>query len=796
MIIRLAAEGSGMAYNLSRMTAYALLSALEEDMRDLIKENAGTEDYLNPAFDSGLVEKAKARLEKDIGAEYDERTLDNLVDYFDLGDTYQFVNGVPIFFVPEVSQGLRTLTKQFEKIVPVRNRVMHIRPLNVDDLPLVADFCHEISETNFCTWSNLIEAFSKLNTDPSFVLDLKIPMIDSDQERIPHNLPLPDFDETGLIGRDQLVKQIKNLCYGGFPVISIVGEGGVGKSALALKVAYELLEDGNNSFDAVVWVTSKTTQITVNEIREIKGAITTSIGVLQEISSQLSMADSADPVGEVVEYLSTFKVALFIDNLETIMDHNIHRFVSSLSGGSKLIITSRIGLGAYEYPIKLSGIEEAYASKLLRTLGRLRNVPSIASQEEAVLRRYVSRMYCNPGYIKWFVSTLQTGVAAETVLQNSALFLEFCMSNVYEFLSIDARELTATMQCAPGWKDIAELSYLSGFEAIRTQKALQELMATNMLAESSKPTGGSVKTTYQLAELARAYLNKNHRPSNAFQNKIKQNRNRLNSVLEMHSSPSGNRYSPMNIKVRTKADRLIVKMLLDAMKSLRDGEYEPAYSVLDEARRLAPDYFEVPRVLAYLQQKNGNLPEARESYELAIALAPNTAQLHYWFGKFILHAEESVEDAVQQFEIARGLDSDSPEVAVSLARGYMFQHEFGKVRELLDELSGKISSLDDNLRKTYYDTRVQLPYREADVSAQGSDFSTSISALKKMQSEFDELPAAAKDTYMRSKLTKVTPVLQKLMRFCAFEDQSFLSQFQAWAAFECSVGAAKKGDVQ
>ena len=59
---------------------------------------------------------------------------------------------------------------------------------------------------------------------------------------------------------------------GGFPVISIVGEGGVGKSALALKVAYELI-DKDSPFDAVVWVTSKTTQITLNEIREIKGAI-------------------------------------------------------------------------------------------------------------------------------------------------------------------------------------------------------------------------------------------------------------------------------------------------------------------------------------------------------------------------------------------------------------------------------------------------------------------------------------------------------------------------------------------
>lgn len=774
-----------MAYSLSRMTVYALLSGLEEDLRTTIKSRLGRELYADERFDKQLIDRCKSRLEKEIGATYDEPTLDNLVDYFDLGDTYQIINSNQQCFDEEFSRAIKSRTKQFERIIPIRNRVMHIRPLNFDDLPLITDFCNDLVKNSSYTWDNLQDTFNRLDDDPSFVLDLKIPLLETDRDKIPHNLPLPDFDETGLIGRDLQVKQIKKLCLGGFPVISIVGEGGVGKSALALKVAYELLEEETNPFDAVVWVTSKTTQITVNEIRDIKGAITSSVGVLQEISAQLSGIESGDPLAEIIEYLGTFKIALFIDNLETIMDQNIHKFVSSLPDGSKLIITSRIGLGAYEYPIKLGGIEEAYAAKLIRTLGQLRNVESLATQDESTLRRYANRMYLNPGYIKWFVSAIQTGVAAEAVLQNSSLFLEFCMSNVYQFLSQDTRDLTTTMQCAPGWKDIAELSYLSNFEAIRIQKALQELMTTNMLAESSKPTGGSVKTTYQLAELARAYLNKHHRPSNIFQQKVKANRNKLNSVVEMRSAANGNKYSPLNIKVRSKADRVIVKMLHDAMKHLRAAANEPAYEILEEARRLAPDYFEVPRVLAYFHQKNGNYPEARESHELAIALAPNTSQLHYWFGKFILHEEESVDDAVEQFEIARKLDNSSTEIIISLSRGYMFQHRFSDVRALTEELSPNIDLLDDNLRKTYYDTRVQLNYREADVSCQAGDTQGSISSIRKMKEEFDAVPEIYKDTYMRSKLSKSSLTVQRLIRMASTpEDLAFLADLSDWIKYE------------
>ncbi|OHC20671.1 MAG: AAA family ATPase [Pseudomonadales bacterium RIFCSPHIGHO2_12_FULL_40_16] len=780
-----------MAYNLSRMTAYALISAIEEDLRDSIKSSLGDQNHTDGKFDQSLTTRAKARLEKDLGFKYEENTIDNLVDYFDLGDTFQIINAHSDFFNESFASEIKKRTKELEKIIPLRNRVMHVRPLNYDDLPVLADFCEELRKENTSPWTNINDTLLKLDEDPSFVLSLKIPTHELD-EKIPHNLPLPDFDETGLIGRDITVKQVKKLCYGGFPVISIVGEGGVGKTALALKVAYELLEDEKCPFDAIVWVTSKTTQITVNEIRDIHGAITSSIGVLQEISNQLSGQIIENPFEEIVEYLGTFKIALFIDNLETIMDNRIRDFVSSLPDGSKLIITSRIGLGAFEYPIKLSGIEEKYASQLLRTLGRLRGVQSLVKQDETTLRRYANRMYLSPGYIKWFVSAMQTGLAAEEILQNSSLFLEFCMSNVYEFLSQNARELTSTMQCAPGWKDIAELSYLTGFEAIKIQKSLQELMATNMLAESSKATGGSIKTTYQLAELARAYLNKHHRPSNTFQQKIKNTRNKLNSMIELHGSNNGhNKYSPLNFKVRLKADRVIVKILHDAMRHIANGQHDLAYGILEEARRLAPDYFEVPRTLAYFHQKAGNFQEARESYELAIALSPNTPQLHLWFGRFILREEESVDDAVEQFEIASKLDSTSPEIDLPLARGYLFQHRFADVKKIIEKLSEKADLLDDILRKTYYDTRVQVKYREADDKCLSGDFSGSIILLNELRAEFDSIPEDCKDFHIRSKLSKISITLQRLMRANISPSESkMVATIDSWMKLESKTASS------
>ncbi|HGP0855709.1 TPA: tetratricopeptide repeat protein [Yersinia enterocolitica] len=774
-----------MAFNLTRMTVYALVSSLEEDLRSIIK------DYIIPVNDQlnisqELKVRSKQRLEKDLGFEFNDISLFDLVDYFDLGDTIQVINKNYKNIPEHIAQIVKKNTKDFDKLIPVRNRVMHIRPLDVEDYPDTFYFCHSLVFQDTSIWTSLAETFTRINKNPGYVLSLDVKNFEDNYKN--HNLPLPDFDETGLIGRNEDVKKIKQLCYGPFPVISIVGEGGVGKTALALKVAYEILEDEVNPFDAIVWVSSKTTQITVNEIKEIKEAITDSIGVIQEISNQLVGSTSGyNGFDEIVEYLSTFKIALFIDNLETILDDNIKNFVSSLPAGSKIIITSRIGLGAYEYPVKLQGIDESYASQLLRILAKIRDVDVLKRLEEKTMRNYVNRMYRNPSYIKWFVSSVQTGLLPEAILQNSNMFLEFCMSNVYEYLSNDARLLTSAMQCAPGLKDVPELSYLTGFDSLSIHRSLQELMSTNMLSQASKTKGASIKTTYQLSELARSYLSKHHKPSGTYQKSIYDKRNQLNALFEkQRMQRTEDRYNTLNIQFRDKSDRVIVKMLRDAQGYIRDGQHDKAFELLNEAHKLSPDYFEVARVMAYFHQKNGNISDAREQYELAIVLAPNLPQIHYWYGRFLLHEEQNTDDAVIVFERAYAIDPNSVEVALALARGYMFQHSFERSEGILDLIQPLIDASSDSNQKVYLDAKIQISYRKADDHAQRNEYEQCIIRLEEMKNAFEKLPLRFRDVYMRRKLSKCHVTLKNILRTSNSDILHRAENFQSWLNIECA----------
>ncbi|WP_323975737.1 tetratricopeptide repeat protein [Aeromonas hydrophila] len=752
-----------MAFNLTRMTVYALISALEEDLRTITK-NLVQQESANVIFPKELKERAKLRFEKDLGFTFEDTSLYDLIDYLDLGDTFQVINSNTLNLPHHISAIVKKNSKTLEKIIPVRNRVMHIRPLDVEDYPNTSAYCYTLVDQEPTIWCNLKDTLEHIEKNPSYVLSLDIKNLDDGYSN--HNLPLPDFDETGLIGRNDDVEKIKQLCYGPFPVISIVGEGGVGKTALALKVAYELLEDPKKPFDAIVWVSSKTTQITVNEIKEIKEAITDSIGVIHEISKQLTGSTaSTEGFKEITEYLATFKIALFIDNLETILDDNIKAFVGSLPSGSKIIITSRIGIGAFEYPVKLQGIDESYASQLLRILAKIRSVDSIKKLDEKTMRNYVNRMYRNPSYIKWFVSSIQTGLSPELVLQNSGMFLEFCMSNVYGYLTEQARLVTSAMQCAPGLRDIPELSYLTGFDSLTVHKALQELMSTNMLSQASKTKGASVKTTYQLSELARSYLSKHHKPSRTYQKSIQDKRNQLNALYEKQlAQRTGDKYNTLNIQFRDKNDRVIVKMLQDAQVFVRAGQHDKAYELLEEAHKLAPDYFEVARVLAYFHQQNGNYNDTREQYELAIVLAPGLPQLHFWYGKFLLHHEQNVDDAVFEFEEAYKLDNESVEVALSLSRGYMFQRDYINAKRVLTEIESVLDNSTDDNKRTFFDTKIQISYRKADEFSQHGEISNALDKLEEMKSDFDNLPEKFKDEYSRKKLSKCQFALKNIYR--------------------------------
>ncbi|MFG2054196.1 NB-ARC domain-containing protein [Micromonospora sp. NPDC048930] len=511
--------------------------------------------------------------------------------------------------------------------------------MEIDDLSELLDFVGQLADRGGKHWRNIAETRRKLDSNPAYVLGLKI-NLPTDPTRSPqHNLPVPDFDETGFFGRQQQLTRIKRAIKGAYPVVSVLGEGGIGKTSIALKAAYDLLDEPGIGFDAFVWVSAKATVLTPNEIQRISGAIKDSLGLFTKAAAELGVPDAgADPVEEVLSYLANFKVLLILDNLETVLDQRLRNFLLELPLGSKVIITSRIGLGI-ENPVSLEPLSEDDGMRLLRAVAGIRGAGVLKQMSNDIIRAYVQKMGGHPAYIKWFVAGVQAGRRPEELVSDNALLLDFCMSNVYGYLSTDAQDVLRCMQVLPGARNQAELAFLNDFTASRIQAALLELITTNFVQMRSQSTSASeiVDTTYQLTDFGKQYLDKRHPVSSKDRSELVRRHQRLHSVgADLRAESSASPYSPETVDVRGTGDFNVARLLRDALLAANRGDSDEGLSNCREAQTLAPTYHEAWRVEAHIQVIRSDYGAARAAYERAHELAPGSPTLNYFYGSFLL----------------------------------------------------------------------------------------------------------------------------------------------------------------
>ena len=753
-----------MGYSVSRLTLYAVLSAIEEDLRELVFVHLAPQKTTLDLLGRDLALKARERLEKDFGPSEKEPSLDQMLFYIDFGDLFAILNTNSILLPQDIAKYIKGITAQLSSLIPIRNRVAHHRPLNFDDLPKTLDIAEDLIKKPEVPWDDLKDTLRRLNIEPSFVLGLKIPSYTLEEVSNKHNLPIPDFDETGFLGRKQQVNDLIKLCLGPYPVITIVGEGGIGKTALALKAAYDILDLPDCPFEAVVWTSSKTTQLTPHDIIKIEGAICDSLGMFQHTAEYLAGKGVEHPIEEVVSYLKEFRILLILDNLETVLDNRIRYFIESLPSGSKILITSRIGLGAFEFPVRLRSMDQNEAIQLLRALAKIRGASDLVKASNTKLANYCNRMKNNPGFIKWFVSAVQAGRRPEEVLDQPDVFLDFCMSNVYNYLSEGSRTVLRTMLCLSAKHSQAELAFLNNMEAIDLQRALHELLRTNMVIMSSIPTGSSFESQYSLSDLARAYLAKHHPADPKEYERLLRQKRQLTAVGEqVNADLESDPYSFYSITMRSKSDIIVAKYLLDALKQANNRNYNESEKWVSKARSLAPEYFEVHRVDALVKTLQNNYSAAQTSYESAIELEPQSAPLRKWYGSFLMRYMDDTEGALQQFLEAANLDPTACDTQIEMSRAFLYKKDFDEAFDILQNLVKRLD-LPAWKRRKIYDLYLQYFYRKADQLLAQRDPVGALSLLQHLKIAYQECAPELIDNTMKRKLRDAI----QLSRSCAY----------------------------
>lgn len=743
-----------------RLRLYAIITAIEEDIRDFISGNILTGKAIDELFDADTISVLRERQLRDYS---DQAESDDLLTYTNLGDVVDLLAKEAKFLGTEAQRHFKAHHQQLAALIAIRNRVMHVRPLMFDDLPTVINTANSLVQAKPIFWPHLQETLEKLRKDKSYLFKIDFVPEKLAESRVLHNLPLPEFDDTGFIGRAEEASKIERALRGAYPVITITGEGGLGKTALALKCCYDLIDSHDCSFEAVVWVTAKATKLTATEIKAIDGAIESSLGIFEAAAGQIDDGASGDPFDRLLDQLKTFPILLVIDNLETVLDENIRRLVENVPTGSKILFTSRTSIGAWDFPIPLQPFSSKEAEFLLRAAARFWAVYSIAKIHNQQAVEYCKRLQNNPLFIKWFVQTVALGQSPQSVLADPKIILEFCLSHVVKNLSLEAKRILYTLAFMGRSVSEAMLIYFMDAEPQDVQMGLNQLISSN-LARMENATSEQGDTRYTLSSMALFYI-RNFGENGIIDEKgmLAKKRALATAKEQLAQIADVDYYDCANIFVRDEGDYVAAKLLKDAMIKCRMHRNKDAETVALQARKISSGYFEVHRVLGQIHAFSGNLMRAQECFESAISLAPGHAPLRLFYGEFLFLQLEDVDAADAQFDEGLKLHSESLPLLAVKARSEYVSRRFEEGLSIILRAK-EIGSQNTRIQRRLLDLHFQYYSRKIEHLVFVGKMSEAGSTLTGLR-DFFEAHRAMVDSTIKKKLRKVRVSVQNIADF-------------------------------
>lgn len=592
------------------------------------------------------------------------------------------------------------INNEVSKIIAIRNVVMHPRPLGFFDYPMLKAVFDEIPLKLKClSWNNIMQTCVQIKEHPETLLPPPESLKKSN--RIIENLPLlVDYEETSFIGRKKEIGEIRaQLNRKNVNILSIIGDGGVGKTATTLKLLYDMLDDPNCNYELIIWVSLKTNELSEHNFSEIVNSLKTTAEMYEKLAYFVG-ENTIDSTKEfIIELAQNLKTLFVLDNLETINTADIKEFVDEFSEYGQILITSRIGLGEMEHRYKLSGLNEddvlEYSNILLNLYGF-----ECFFTDERKKQIIVNELHSNPLAIKWFVRCLYNGQSEDEILAHKEDVINFCMANVYEKLSNDARDVLDILTVAGVEVSFPELMYYmqgSLSDCIKFRYAINELGKCNFISEEKFRRDKSVAVT----EFAHEFLMLHFSDTRHLLAKFKEFEQKLISFgQQLLINKSKNKFAIRSFQYRNKSELVAAFFLNKAIAISKSSEAnESAFELVKFAGELLPQYYESNLVLAYIHGPSSPL-KAKSEYDNAIKYSYNLdskIRVYILFSDFLIRMN-NYPDATSILNEAEKLDSVSEDIKFQKSKVQSYIGEYDNAEITLNEIGNMQLSISNKNR--------------------------------------------------------------------------------------------------
>jgi tetratricopeptide (TPR) repeat protein/cold shock CspA family protein len=752
-----------------RIALFILFDSLERDLVNTIRQICG--DTVNLTPDEQLKAQKNLRARSDTRLD-PEDSYDQLYG-LDLGDKLQVLlrhkslmdDGTKFYYVE--------LADRISGSIPVRNAIMHGRPLTINEYSIGFAFAQSLLSAR-SRWPELTKTYLQYSKSPETLVAQSVQFLDEEiNEGALSNLPTPDYDDTGFLPRPKLERELKQKILGRHPVITVLGDGGNGKTALALQTLYGLVDANDHPFDAILWFSAKTTMLGPKGIEQIEGSVSSALEIVEQ-AADFQRGDGT-PRERLRDLLSQNRILLAIDNVETITGTELQEIAEDVPGQSKMLFTSRVPVGG-DLTVNVGEFLDGEAITYLRSLIRAYGVRELRSQSDSALGKLARRLGNKPLLLKWLVLGVKSGLDPAQITADPKIALKFCLENVMTRLSSDAQEVIVILSTLPIPGSTAIIAHIGDISLRMAEDGLSELARFGLL-ESVSAEGS--ERLFRLRGFARAYVIRIISPSAERTERIRKNFSRLESDLQ--TARSTGRYNPYdrrNYTIRSLSEFVTAEKLRQAVRAALSMKFDNADALIAEAKISNPGYFEVYRSEAFIASEANDVFRAIASYETALEFGEDQPQLHYFFGGLLMRADYT-DRAAQEFDRALELDPESSSVYREAARNEFFRHDFKRARKLLDAAERFAQKSHRDL-VILADLQIQSYVRELEFHVKTENRRPIPGALDRLLKELDALDLTLIDQTAANHIMSVLPALRIIERTEIPGTIPVISAIRAW----------------
>jgi len=366
--------------------------------------------------------------------------------------------------------------------------------------------------------------------------------------------------------------------------------------------------------------------------------------VARQFGSKIDQGSREELFDEVVSIMKDFKILLVVDNLETIDRASLRNLLVRIPSGSKVLFTSRLGIQELELRYSLDPMMPKDAVRLTRVMGSLLNTRELINRNDSSITDICRKLYFNPLAIRWFVQSYADGKSIRQLTDRSRDLKEvllFCFENLYDDLDAQYQKIVCILSSLSPLSEVqlAVISEIQDIEYIRI--ALQFLYASNLVRRGKDDLSGGESVLWTTTEFAKGFIQTHAPVEAAMRNRWQDTyrtliRDRDSGLLDI----AQNRFSADSFEVSSTDEATVAPILRAALRA-RFSDPKAASVLVDRAKALMPEYFEVYRVAARLAADAGDLIGARNYLDIAIDIAEGRSEtLPLFYAQFLIQQED------------------------------------------------------------------------------------------------------------------------------------------------------------